>query len=222
MLDAEILAHAAIAYPILLFSLTFHEWGHAMSAKLLGDRTAELQGRLTMNPISHIDPIGTVLFPLIAMLQPGLARFIIGWAKPIPVNPLNLRKSTDMVWVALAGPACNLILVLLGVLVFKVLLVFDLLPAGERNAEMAVTAFLTFIGINLILIWFNLIPLPPLDGSKVLLAHVKGHWRSFPFWQAYEAYGQFVLLILFLSGGLSLILRHPMIWSYDVILRFLF
>lgn len=223
---SDLIANAAIAYPILLFSLSFHELGHAISAKWFGDTTAENLGRVTMNPVSHIDPIGTVIIPLTMMLFPtGVGRFILGWAKPVPVNPTRLRKLRDIVWVSLAGPACNLILAVLSTIAFKVFLIFAIkdnqLVVSEKAFEVVTNAFLSGIGINLILMWFNLIPLTPLDGSRVVLAHVPGHSRMMPFWQMYERYGFIVLWGLLLTGGLEWILKWPMKISYDLIMKFL-
>ncbi len=220
-MDAERLAYAALAYPALLFSLSVHEWGHAMSAKLLGDRTAEEAGRLTLNPIAHIDPVGTVLFPLMGMLSPGLGRFIFGWAKPVPVNPMRLRRMSDIMWVSLAGPACNLALAAISVIALKIHLSLFADATSAPGAEILVRFLMSMIGINLILMWFNLIPLAPLDGSKVLLAQIPGTSPHLAFWRAYEAYGPFILLGLFFTGGLRLILEGPMRVSFDVIIRFL-
>jgi Zn-dependent protease len=207
----ERLAYAAILYPILLFALTFHEFGHAWCAKRLGDRTAEALGRLSMNPIVHIDPIGTVVFPLIMLLSPvGL---LFGWAKPVPVNTLNLRKTSDMVLVALAGPACNLILFVIGVIAFKV---FVMVADPRPDVEAMVTisrVFTMWIALNLILILFNLLPFTPLDGSKVLLYNIPGHVRSAPFWAAFEQYGPMILIVLWFSGVLWKILEWPMAWT---------
>jgi Zn-dependent protease len=207
----ERLAFTALAYPILLFSLCFHEWSHAMSAKFFGDRTAELQGRLTMNPIVHIDPIGTVIFPLIVMLT-GFP-YVFGWAKPVPVDPVRMRKMKDIVWVSLAGPGSNLLLVLAAVLGFKIYL----LAGAPGDASFVQRLASIFIILNLVLMWFNLIPLTPLDGSRVVLAHV----RPTPFWAAYEQYGFLILILLFATGGLGLVFGPFLSASEFVINTFL-
>ncbi|MBN1475614.1 site-2 protease family protein [Candidatus Sumerlaeota bacterium] len=225
-IDPQRIAYAAIAYPVLLFSLCLHEWGHAMSAKLFGDPTAEAQGRLTMNPLSHMDPIGTVLFPLIMLLNPmGTGVYLFGWARPVPVNPVHMRRLKDIVWVSLAGPGSNLALAVGCAVAYKVYLmtggVFD--PAAMWTSSDDVVQNLLAIGIsiNLLLMWFNLLPITPLDGSKVLLANIPGHSRTMPFWQTYEQYGPFILLILLFTGGLFKILEYPLIWSHWAVLSIL-
>ncbi len=145
---------------ILIISVVFHEVSHGFAAHYLGDPTARLQGRLTLNPISHIDPMGSVILPAILVLSG--TPFLIGWAKPVPYNPYNFRKGGK--WgealVAAAGPAANVAIAVL----FGLLLRFGVFPA-----EMTALAF-SIVFINVLLAIFNLIPLPPLDGSKVLSA----------------------------------------------------
>ena len=135
---------------------------------------------------------------------------------------MNLRKGSDMVWVALAGPACNLALVFVSVLVFKIYLVIAA-PQGElsRAEEIVIQFFFIMIQINLVLMWFNLIPVTPLDGSKVLLYNIPHHARSSPFWESYAQYGPFILLILLFTGSLWWILQWPMEISMDAIRFFL-
>jgi Zn-dependent protease len=167
-----------------------------------------------------MDPVGTVVFPLVMMLTSF--PYLFGWAKPVPVNPMNLRKNSDMVWVALAGPACNLALVFVSVVVFKIYLLIAA-PQGElsRAEEIVFQFFLFMIQINLVLMWFNLIPVTPLDGSKVLLYNIPRHTRSYPFWESYEQYGPFILLILLFTGSLWWILQWPMeisMWAIGFLL----
>ena len=148
---------------MLVVLLTLHELGHAWTALKCGDDTAYLQGRVSVNPLVHIDPIGTVLLPLLAIFGPsGLGRFIIGWAKPVPVNPYNLRRPRlDDILVTLAGPGMNLILAVLLVGLARVLILFrfaDLTPMLIQMAD-----------LSLLLCFFNLlIPIPPLDGSQIM------------------------------------------------------
>ncbi len=182
-MDAN-LANALIMYLGLLVLLTFHEFGHAWMAMRCGDDTAYSQGRVSLNPAVHIDPIGTVALPLflIFFAPPG---FFVGWAKPVPVNPYNLRNpKVDDILVTLAGPWMN---VLLGVVLIGLMRLGVLLHSGpmvELCAQMA--------QMSLLLCFFNLIPIPPLDGSQVLRNLVG---------MTYETYAQigrygFVILLL--------------------------
>ncbi len=145
---------------VLMFSVIAHEVSHGYMAQYLGDPTARLAGRLTMNPIKHIDPIGSILVPIVTHLLPG--GFVFGWAKPVPYNPYNLR---DQKWgdakVALAGPLTNFGIALFFALILR-------FAAADLSAAMFYMMNV-IVMINLILGVFNLIPIPPLDGSKVLL-----------------------------------------------------
>jgi Zn-dependent protease len=148
-----------IAIPPILFALTFHEFAHAWSAKKLGDNTAERMGRLSLNPLVHLDPTGTVMIFITVM-----SGFGIGWAKPVPVDPNNLRNPRqDMLWIALAGPVSNIILAVVFTAIFT-----SLTPAAGLT-DLFRQMLLIGISINLVLAFFNLIPIPPLDGSKILM-----------------------------------------------------
>ena len=155
------LADGLIQYLMLVALLTFHEYGHAWTAMKCGDDTARLQGRVSLNPIVHIDPVGTVLLPLLMIFMPGAGRFLIGWAKPVPVNPYNLNKpKRDDILVTMAGPGINLLLAAVLVVAAKASLVFHSVPAADYFVQAA--------GLSLVLCFFNLIPVPPLDGSHIL------------------------------------------------------
>jgi Zn-dependent protease len=155
------IADGLIQYLMLVALLTFHEFGHAWTAMKCGDDTARLQGRVSLNPVVHIDPIGTVLLPLVMIFMPGAGRFLIGWAKPVPVNPYNLNQpKRDDILVTMAGPAMNLLLAVILVAAAKASLVF--------HSESAADYFVQAAGLSLVLCFFNLIPVPPLDGSHVL------------------------------------------------------
>lgn len=185
------------AVPVL-FSIVVHEVSHGWVAQKLGDNTAASMGRLTLNPIHHIDILGTVVLPLIGIIAGG---FIFGWAKPVPVNPynfyqhVNLRKG--MMWVALAGPASNLILAFAGSFVLVATQLF--IPN-----EFAVFLLNAFVWINIYLAMFNLMPIPPLDGSKILMGFTP--YKYDQFFMNVERYGFFILIILLMTGAFSLLL----------------
>jgi Zn-dependent protease len=161
-MDANHIIDGLIFYLELVALLTFHEFAHAWMAWKLGDDTARLQGRLTLNPIVHIDPIGTVLLPLFMIFaSPTLGRFLVGWAKPVPFNPANLgNRWRDEMLIAMAGPAMNVVLAVALVAFARVALVF--------NSAEATSLLLQMAALSLLLCFFNLIPIPPLDGSHVL------------------------------------------------------
>jgi len=147
---------------ILLFSVIIHEVAHGYAALALGDKTAAYEGRLTLNPLKHIDIMGTIVFPLITLLLPG--SFMFGWAKPVPYNPYNLRsKRWGEALVAVAGPLSNVALAL----IFGLFIRFYVLPQGLLDGPLGVLSQIIVI-INITLAIFNLVPVPPLDGSKIL------------------------------------------------------
>jgi Zn-dependent protease len=189
------------AFAILVLSLSFHEAAHAWTADRLGDPTARLLGRLTLNPLAHIDWIGTVLFPLVAMYS-GLP--LIGWAKPVPVNARNLRAPRrDFAIVALAGPVSNLILAVTA----AALLMAVRSSGGSVAAEWSVTSVLTLaVVLNVLLAVFNLIPLPPLDGGNVLAGIVPEPVARLI--DKVRPYG-FVLLYLLMLSGLLAAITQP-------------
>ena len=171
MPTTDVIVNGLITYLGLVVLLTFHEFGHAWVALKCGDDTARLQGRVSLNPLVHIDPIGTVLLPLIMLFTP-LGRFLIGWAKPVPVNPHNLRNPrSDDILVTMAGPMMNLLLAvaLVGLARVGVLV---------RLPDM-VDLCLFMSQLSLLLCFFNLIPIPPLDGSHVLRNLTGMSWETY-------------------------------------------
>ena len=177
---------------ILIFSVILHEVSHGFMADWLGDPTARLAGRLTLNPLKHIDPIGSILVPLIT----SLFGFTFGWAKPVPYNPYNLKnKRQGELLIALAGPASNLLFAL----IFGTILRFTLAGVAEVPSA-AMMAFFSIVSdiviINIVLAIFNLIPLPPLDGSKILFSILPNQYGSFR--MTLERYAPiFVLIVVF-------------------------
>lgn len=160
-MDSNQLADGLLQYIMLVALLTFHEFGHAWTAWKCGDDTARLQGRVSLNPVVHIDPIGTVALPLLMIFLPGAGQYLIGWAKPVPVNAYNLNHpKRDDLLVTMAGPGMNLLLAIGLVALAKAGLIFHSLPMAEFCVQAAY--------LSLILCFFNLIPVPPLDGSHVM------------------------------------------------------
>jgi Zn-dependent protease len=179
----------------VLFAIIVHEVAHGWVAKLLGDPTAERLGRLTLNPVKHIDPIGTLLVPaLLVLLRTG---FVFGWAKPVPITWENLRHpKRDMALVAAAGPASNLLMAVLWGLVVKISIWLPLsaAPLSEPMKFMGLAGILA----NVLLMVFNLLPLPPLDGGRVAVGLLPGPWA----WRLsqVEPYGLIILIGLMVSG----------------------
>lgn len=175
----------AFQIAILIMSVVIHEVSHGYAAQRLGDRTAEYEGRLTLNPLSHLDPIGSLLVPLVSY---SLGGFIIGWAKPVPYNPYNLRPGRwSEAMVAGAGPLSNITLALL----FGLLLRF----AGTETSPAFISITSIVVFINLLLAIFNLMPVPPLDGSKLLFALFPAKFPQFR--EFFERYS-LVLFIFFI------------------------
>lgn len=168
-----LVANIGIFFIPFLFALCFHEYAHGVVAKWRGDNTAQMAGRLTMNPMAHADPLGTFILPIaaIALSSP----FFFGWAKPVPVNERNLhRPSQDMFWVAIAGPLSNVLLALVGtVLLAVVFSVYGNSPDGSAYIRI----LQTFLLINIFLAVFNLIPIHPLDGGKVIAPFLPHSWN---------------------------------------------
>jgi Zn-dependent protease len=188
----------------VLFAITVHEVAHGWIAQFFGDPTAVRLGRVTLNPLKHIDPMGTILVPGVLLLLK--APFLFGWAKPVPVTWQNLRHpKRDMVLVAVAGPAANLLMGVLWGLVAKIATL--LAPASASIATPIVYMGLMGILINSLLMVFNLLPLPPLDGGRVAVGLLPGRWG----WRLsrMEPYGFLVLLVLLVTGMLSAIIALP-------------
>jgi len=188
---------AIYAIPVL-FAITLHEAAHGYVARMLGDPTAYLAGRISLNPIRHIDPIGTIVVPMVTLLSTqvmGGAGILFGWAKPVPVDFGKLRRpKQDMLWVALAGPASNLFMAILWALALR--LQFESGLRGSFGFEMAMAG----VNINLVLMALNLLPLPPLDGGRIVasLLPARLSWQ----YSRIEPYGMVIVIVLMLTGAL--------------------
>ena len=204
MLDINV-AQIFISFIVLLFSLTVHEMAHAWTADRLGDPTARLLGRVSLNPLVHADPIGTVLFPLIAMTTGAP---LIGWAKPVPVNVRQLRHHRrDYVLVAAAGPASNLVM---AVTAGCLLAVLPISPQtlDEANVSAPLATFLSqAMRLNVLLAVFNMIPIPPLDGGNVLAGLLP--YQLAGIFNQIRPYGFILLYALILTGGFDMLVVPP-------------
>lgn len=198
---------AVWALPVI-FAVTVHEVSHGWIANRLGDPTARMLGRLTLNPVKHIDPIGSILVPGILLLAGG---FVFGWAKPVPITPQNMRNPRrDMALVALAGPVSNLVMALLWALLARGATFF-----GNSLALAAVYMGLAGITINVALAVLNLLPIPPLDGGRVLSNLLPP--RTSAKLDRIEPYGFFILLGLIVTGILGYILGPPYVFLQGLI-----
>lgn len=194
-----------IVLPVLFFSIVLHEFAHGYAAYKMGDDTAYLMGRLTLNPVKHIDPIGTVVVPAICYLS-GLPMF--GWAKPVPVNALRLRSPRkSMGKVALAGPTANLLLAVVCAFLMKLALVTGWLsPQGTAQA----IKFLIYgLQINVLLAVFNLMPIPPLDGGHIVEALLPLN-AAVKYGRFFGRWGMYIVIGLILTGLFKFILYPPM------------
>ena len=197
------------ALPVI-FAITLHEAAHGYAAQRLGDNTAAMMGRVTLNPLPHIDPMGTILLPLLLYFSTGGA-FLFGYAKPVPVRFDQLRHpKRDMVWVALAGPASNLVQALLwGVLLYVLAgsgvterFFLEMCKAGMRT--------------NVVMFAFNLFPLPPLDGGRILVGLLP--WRQAVMVSRIEPYGFYIVMALVITGVISSLWMQPLMGvTFDLI-----
>jgi Zn-dependent protease len=197
----QLIQTIAIAAIPILFAITLHEAAHGYVARYFGDMTADREGRISLNPIHHIDPVGTILLPILTLWLGGV---LFGWAKPVPVNFGALRQpKKDMLWVALAGPVTNLFMALGWGLLKRLALTFQDNYFAEPMMEMAQIG----ITINVVLIALNMLPLPPLDGGRVavsLLPHKHAFMLS-----KLEPYGMFILIFMVMTPLLGWVLLPP-------------
>jgi Zn-dependent protease len=200
-MDITLIQYVAIAIVPVLLAITIHEVSHGWVANYLGDPTAKMLGRLTINPIKHIDVVGTILVPAVMVMLGG---FLFGWAKPVPVDARNFKNPRrDMIWVAVAGPLSNLLMAFLWAAMLKVNIVFF---AAEQFIYVPLR-YMAEIGmqINIVLMVLNILPIPPLDGSKVLMGLLPGP-AAYKLSRV-EPFGFFIVLLLIYLGVFSAILQ---------------
>jgi len=194
-----------IAPPILI-ALTFHEFAHAYAAYRYGDDTAKQLGRLSLNPLRHLDPLGTIMIFLVHF----------GWAKPVPVNPYRLKNPRkDMLWISAAGPLANILLALASGLLLRLLFAFDGTPGSQTGTAMELFTFMVIMSlqINLALAIFNILPIAPLDGSKILSGLLPAGFAKFI--GMLERYGPFVLIGLIIIGRVTDVsILGGLIWPF--------
>ena len=207
------------SFLLVIPALTMHEWAHAWMANRLGDSTARMLGRMTLNPLKHIDPIGTVLVPLILLIASAASGmwFIFGWAKPVPFNPRHLKDpKRDTALIGIAGPAINVIMAVATAIILTALRLFApqfIFTFDVQNTSLVtgLTSFGFVLGffcyINLILCFFNLLPIPPFDGSRIVQKYLKGNARHW--YDQLERYGMFIVL--------GLIWIPPMLFGFSLI-----
>jgi len=207
---ADFLSRLILFFPIFLFALTVHEVAHALTANWGGDLTATYESRLSLNPAVHIDPFGTILVPMFSMAS-GFVLF--GWARPVPVNEASFRDKAWNVVVALAGPFSNLLLIIFGCLLYSLAIRIAILG---HEAELwtissgvfsAFTQFIVaFVMLNWVLILFNMLPIPPLDGSHVIFHFfIRGRGWLYDAWDLYARLGLILLLMLFWFSPLGVV-----------------
>ena len=217
MID-QIISTLSVSLVPLILAITMHEAAHAWAASIFGDDTARRLGRMTLNPLPHVDPIGTIVLPglmLAASVWGGVTNFIFGWAKPVPINAWRLSNpKRDMIWVALAGPASNFVQALAWLLVIKLV---TSLPVEGILVEFVISTAVAGVKINFILMAFNLVPILPLDGGRELNALLPSRW-SMQF-ERIERFGIVIVLLLAYVGLLNYYVK-PIIDACNAVSRF--
>ena len=209
---SRIIQEILLVTPGFLLAITVHEFAHGYVAYRFGDHTAKAQGRLTFNPLSHLDPFGTLVLVVTRM---------IGWAKPVPIDPRNLRNpKTDMVWISLAGPVANLVAAIVLALFFHIIVYAT---ADGVSSQLAISILqpvilILYMGvrINVVLAVFNIIPVPPLDGSKIL-AGILPREQAYQF-EKLEPYGFLILMLLIFTNVINYVISPPIKFIFSLLM----
>ncbi len=205
------------ALPVL-FGITLHEAAHGYVARMFGDPTAWQAGRISLNPIRHVDPVGTIVVPLVLLFSTKLfggSGLLFGWAKPVPVDWSRLRNpKRDMAWVALAGPASNLVMAILWAITLRLLA-----EAGASASDFWARMAIAGVQVNLILMALNLVPLPPLDGGRIVCSILPN--RMAYQYSRIEPYGILILILLMMTGMLWFLLEPFLLFGHAIIEWFL-
>lgn len=208
------LLNTIIQYAVLLFAVSLHESAHAWMAYRFGDPTGKRQGRITLNPIPHIDPVGTIIIPAMGVVADTA---LFGWAKPVMVDPYNLRNPRRAnIFISAAGPASNILAAFAAVVLFLILKSMGVTAGGGIVIDILKLIFYHFIALNIYLTIFNLIPIPPLDGSWILEPFLRGD--ALYYYRKIKPYGFIIIILLIFVGVLDLIAR-PILSLVTSILR---
>lgn len=219
-MDDSLIRNITIYALPLIFAITLHEAAHGYVARFCGDNTAYMFGRVSLNPLKHIDPVGTILIPILLYFVSG-GMFAIGYAKPVPVSFGNLRHPRrDTIWVALAGPVCNLLQALIWAVLLKLLIPLQVDDSFAQLQEFVLLMAHAGIAVNLLICVFNLFPIPPLDGGRVLVSILP--LRAAIGFARVERYGFLIVMALVFTGILTTYWLRPLVTAGLGLLNMLF